>query len=184
MWLTRIALTLPLCLDSFLIAAAVGLTRPPMRTRLRLAILLAAFEAGMPLVGLGIGNVLAAGLGNIAQYFAIALLLGVGGYAALTTKEEDDAAEKLAGVHGLTAFALAFSISLDGLAIGFTYGHLKLSVLGVTVLIAVQAFVLIQIGFIVGGRLPARIRAYGEKLANWVLVVIGLVLLAGKLFHW
>ena len=114
---------------------------------------------------------------------AIGLLVGVGGYAALKTKEEDDDAKKIAGVHGLTALALAFSISLDGLAIGFTYGLLKLPVVAVTVLIAVQALVLMQVGFAVGGRLPERIRGYGEKLANWVLVAIGLVLLARKLME-
>ena len=178
---TLLALTTPLCLDSFLIAAAIGLGNPSLKDRLRLASLLAAFEAGMPLVGLMVGQVLAAGLGSIAQYLAVGLLIVVGGYAALKTKEEDDDAKKIAGVHGLTAIALAFSISLDGLAIGFTYGLLKLPILSVTLLIAIEAFVLMQIGFAIGGRLPMAIRRHGEQLANWVLVAIGVVLLIAKL---
>lgn len=181
MLFTLIGLTLPLCFDSFLIAAAVGINRPPARTRLRLALLLAAFEAGMPLVGLLTGHALAAGLGDVAQYVAIALLIGAGSYMALHARDEDASAQKLAGLHGFAALALAFSISLDGLAIGFTYGLLKLPVLLVTILIAFQAFVLMQLGFVVGSRLPDQIRHWGEKLANWILVVIGLVLLGRKL---
>ena len=135
----------------------------------------------MPLVGLAIGTSLAAGLGTIAQYVAIILLIGVGGYAALKPKEEDDSAEKLAQVHGLTALALGLSISLDGLAIGFTYGVLKLPVIPVTLFIGIQAFVFVQCGFAIGSRLPARIRRYGEDLANWVLVLIGCALLIHQL---
>lgn len=181
MLLLLIALTTPLCLDSFLISTVIGLARPPLATRLRLAALLAAFEAGMPLIGLSIGHSLASGLGSIAQYVAIGLLLVIGGYSAFRTRTEDRGKRNLGQLHGFTALALAFSISLDGLAIGFTYGLFKLPIILVTVLIGVQAFLFMQLGFAIGGHLPARVRRYGEQLANWVLVAIGVVLLVRKL---
>ena len=181
MLLGLIALTLPLCFDSFLVAAAIGTTHPPFRTRLKLSALLAAFESGMPLIGLALGSALAKGFGGAAQYIAIVILLGYGTYAGLKSRAEDDTAERLAAVHGLTMLALGLSISLDGLAIGFSYGLLKVPVIAATVAIIIQAFALMELGFAVGSLLPDSLRRWGEKLANWVLVLIGLVLLVEKL---
>lgn len=179
--LTLIALTVPLCIDSFLMAAAIGLTRPSRRQKLRLSALFATFEAGTPLVGLIAGRSLSGTLGHYAQYAAIAILVGFGLYLFFNPSE-DDKAQRLTGAKGLAVLALGLSISLDGLAIGFTYGLLKLSVFWVTLLIVIQAFVLSHLGFAVGGSLPAKLRAMGEKLASLALVAIGVFLAVKEVF--
>jgi putative Mn2+ efflux pump MntP len=178
-----IGLTIPLCLDSFLIAAAIGMTKPPHRDRIRISTFFAVFEAGMPLLGLLIGAGLSGPLGSSAEYIAIMVLIGFGLYATFNAKEEDDDAKRIASTHGLAIIGLGLGISLDGLAIGFTYGLLHLPVIFVTALIAFQAFILSQIGFSVGGRLPERIRRYGEKIASLALIAIGMILLVQKLGH-
>jgi putative Mn2+ efflux pump MntP len=183
MYAQLIALTIPLCLDSFLIAAAIGMSRPSRANRIRISSFFAVFEAGMPLLGLLIGEALSGPLGGAAEYVAILVLIGFGIYATFNAKEEDDEAKRIASTHGLAIIGLGLGISLDGLAIGFTYGLLHLPVVLVTILIAFQAFVLSQIGFIVGGRLPERIRQYGEKIASLALIAIGLLLLIQKLTH-
>lgn len=177
MLLSLIALTLPLCLDSFLIAATIGISRPSQAHRIRLGIMFAVFEAGMPLVGLLVGSSLSSKLGHEANLVAAFILIGFGLYVALKNEDETETANKLASSHGLAVLAIGFSISLDGLAIGFTYGLLKAPVVLITALIAVQAFVLSQIGFALGGMLPKRLRQYGEKLAGVVLILIGCYLL-------
>jgi len=175
-----IALTIPLCLDSFLIAAAIGMTRPSHGDRIRISAFFATFEAGMPLVGLLIGAALSGPLGGAAEYTAIVVLIVFGLYATFNSKEEDNEAKRIASTHGLAIIGLGLGISLDGLAIGFTYGLLHLPVVLVTILIAFQAFVLSQVGFAVGGRLPESIRQYGEKVASLALVAIGLLLFVQK----
>lgn len=175
-----IGLTIPLCLDSFLIAAAIGMTRPSRGNRIRISVFFATFEAGMPLVGLLIGEALSGPLGGAAEYTAIFVLIIFGLYATFNSKAEDNEAKRIASTHGLAIIGLGLGISLDGLAIGFTYGLLHLPVILVTVLIAFQAFVLSQIGFSVGGRLPDRVRQYGEKIASLALVAIGVLLFMQK----
>ncbi len=176
-----VALTIPLCLDSFLIAAAIGMSRPTRANRIRISTFFAVFEAGMPLVGLLIGVGLSGPLGGAAEYVAITVLILFGLYATFNAKHEDDEAKRIASTHGLAIIGLGLGISLDGLAIGFTYGLLHLPVVLVTLLIAFQASVLSQIGFSVGSRLPERIRRYGEKVASIALIAIGLLLLVQKL---
>jgi hypothetical protein len=46
---------LPLGLDTFAVSAAIGVTGHDSGRRLRLSLLMAAFEAGIPLVGLALG---------------------------------------------------------------------------------------------------------------------------------
>jgi putative Mn2+ efflux pump MntP len=176
-----VALTLPLCIDSFFIATAIGVRRPPHRQRLRLSLLFAAFEGGMPLIGLVIGRSLSGAISGVAEYVAAAILIGFGIYTLLHIDEEDDEAQQLGQTHGFALLALGLGISLDGLAIGFTYGLLKIPVIPATILIVVQAFAASQIGFAVGSKVPERFREWGERAASIALIAIGVVILFQQL---
>jgi putative Mn2+ efflux pump MntP len=179
--LSLLALTLPLCLDSFLIAAAIGITRPSWTEKIRISLLFALFEAGMPLIGLVVGHSLSDAFGHNAAYLAAVILIGFGLWALSRQPKEDEAASHLSRTQGWAAVAIGLSISLDGLAIGFTYGLLKVPTLLITVLIAGQAILLTQLGFAVGNILPDRLRQRGEQLAGLVLALIGVFILLRSL---
>lgn len=180
MLLSLLALTLPLCIDSFLIAAAMGIAKPSRARTLRLSTMFAVFESGMPLLGLVVGNSVSGELGHQANLVAAVILIVFGVYSILRRGDETDEAARLNRAHGIAALLIGLSISLDGLAIGFTYGLLHAPVVLVTVFIFVQAFVLSQIGFAVGGLLPKRLRQYGEKLAGLAIFGIGCYLVVLK----
>lgn len=88
---TLIALILPLALDTFAVSAAVGVTSPTRRQRLRLSAVFAAFEGGTPAVGVLLGGPLGAALGVAADYVAIAVLIGFGAYTLFGKEREDEA---------------------------------------------------------------------------------------------
>ncbi|HEY6295644.1 MAG TPA: hypothetical protein VIX15_08270, partial [Streptosporangiaceae bacterium] len=55
--LKLLAFVLPLGLDSFAVAAAIGAVRATTAAeRLRLSLIFVIFEGGMPLIGLGLGG--------------------------------------------------------------------------------------------------------------------------------
>lgn len=69
--LKLLAFVLPLGLDSFAVAAAIGASRPLSRAdRARISAIFVLFEAGMPVIGLAPGSGLARGIGSIAGYAA------------------------------------------------------------------------------------------------------------------
>ena len=177
-----IGLILPLALDTFAVSAAVGLTNPTPRQRLRLSAVFAAFEGGMPAIGVLVGGRLGTLLGATADYVAIAILIGFGLYL-LVAKEADDAAgaSRLATARGPALILIGLSVSLDELAIGFTIGLLGASVLPVLVAIAVQAFTASQIGFWLGASLSNRLREVAERIAAVALIALGAILLAERL---
>jgi putative Mn2+ efflux pump MntP len=177
-----IALVLPLGLDTFAVAAALGMIGTTPATRLRVSVLFTAFEAGMPLIGLALGAPLGHAIGDTADYLAIGVLLAFGLYTLLsTTEHEERQLAQLAQARGPRALLLGLSISLDELAIGFTLGLLRLPAALVIALIAVQAFTVTQLGLRLGNRVSERLREGAERLAGLALTGLAITLLAEKL---
>jgi len=85
--LKLIALIVPLGLDSFAIAAALGLTGLARRERVRISLLFAGFEGGMPLIGLLLGGPLGSAIGGVTDYVAIGVLIAFGAYPLLSREE-------------------------------------------------------------------------------------------------
>lgn len=175
-----IALVLPLGLDTFAVAAALGVAGLEPKRRLRLSLLMTSFEAGMPLVGLALGAPLGQAIGAAADYIAIGVLLAFGVYT-LVASDDDEKTGLLTTTTGWGAVLLGLSISLDELAIGFTLGLLRLPALLVIVLIGAQAFILSQLGLRIGASVGATIRQGAERLAGLALTALGVGLLIEKL---
>jgi putative Mn2+ efflux pump MntP len=181
--LKLIALVLPLGLDTFGIAAALGIAGLKPAERTRVVLIFTAFEMGMPILGLLLGRTLGSVVSGGAEYIAIAALIALGGYM-LWPRDEDDEEERLellAKARGAAVLGLGLSISLDELAIGFTLGLLGLPPLLVVVLIGAQAFLVAQLGVRLGNQVSEALREGAEHLAGLVLLLLAAGLLAEKL---
>src|SRR5438045_9352941 len=135
MWLTLVALVVPLGLDTFAVAAALGISGLPRRDRLRVTLLFTAFETGMPLIGFLGGAAVGRAAGDAAELIAIAILIGLGAYILWPGAEarEEQRLRLLGRYRGLAAIVLCICISLDELAVGFSTGLLRLPGPGVCV---------------------------------------------------
>lgn len=182
MLLKLILFVLPLSLDTFAVAAALGTRVAARRERLRSSLILAGFEAAMPIVGLLLGRGLGSAIGSVADAVAIAMLAGVGLWL-LFADGEDEAGQvgQLSSRRGLALLALGISISVDELAMGFTIGLLGLSIWLAAVLIGAQAFVAAQLGLRLGARLSERFRERVEQLAGAGLIGIASLLIVERL---
>jgi putative Mn2+ efflux pump MntP len=185
MWLTLIALVVPLGLDTFAIAAALGMSGLTRQDRIRVTALFTGFEMGMPVVGIVLGTVAGNVVGKAADYLAIVILIGLGIVMLWPGRDDRDEPERvglLARTRGLAAIGLGISISLDELAIGFTLGLLRFSVLLVIAMIGLQTLIVTQAGLRLGSRIGQAVRERAEQLAGIVLAALGLVLLGQRLF--
>ncbi len=185
MWLTLIALVVPLGLDTFAVAAALGMSGLTRRDRIRVTALFTIFETGMPVVGIVLGAVAGNVAGKAADYLAIVILIGLGVFMLWPRRDDRDEPERvglLARTRGLAAIGLGISISLDELAIGFTLGLLRFSVLVVIALIGIQTLIVTQAGLRLGSRIGETVRERAEQLAGVVLAILGVVLLAERVF--
>ena len=174
---------LPLGLDSFAVAAALGALGPSRRERWRITALFVGFEAGMPLIGLAVGAPISRAVAGIADYLAAAALAAVGAWMLFSGDEdaEEERVRRLSKAHGLAVVGLGVGISLDELAIGFSLGLAGLSVVQVVVAIAVQAFIVSQLGLALGARVGDRLREGIELVAAVALILLAVVLVVEHL---
>ena len=181
--LKLLAFVLPLGIDSFAVAAAIGAAQATTAwQRLRISLLFVVFEGGMPLIGLGLGAALAHGIGQVADYVAAAAVIGIGGWMLFADDEdEEQKAARITTSRGLALIGLGISISLDELAIGFSIGLSRLPVIAVIVAIALQAFIAAQLGLALGAKIAERWRERAERLAGVALILLGIYLVAEQL---
>ena len=181
--ITLLGLIVPLALDTFAVAAALGLAGLPPKERRRVSGLFAAFETGMPLLGYGGGKLVGQAVGGKVDILAIAILVGLGLYMLVSHRDEKETARValLARTRGLAALGLGLSISLDELAIGFTLGLFRFPVLLIVALIGAQTYVVTQLGIRLGARLGEGMREGAERVAGLALMGLGFALLLEKL---
>jgi putative Mn2+ efflux pump MntP len=181
--LKLLAFVLPLGIDSFAVAAAIGAAQATTAwQRLRISLLFVVFEGGMPLIGLGLGVALAHSIGQIAGYVAAAAVIGIGGWMLFAGDEgEEDKAARITTSRGLALVGLGISISLDELAIGFSIGLSSLPAIAVIVAIALQAFIAAQLGLAAGAKIAERWRERAEQLAGIALILLGVYLVVEQL---
>jgi len=183
--LKLLAFVLPLGLDSFAVAAALGASQVTTAwQRLRISLVFVIFEGGMPLIGLALGSVLARGIGQVADYLAAAAVIGIGTWMLFAGREdEEDKASRIMTSRGLALVGLGISISLDELAIGFSIGLVRLPVSAVVAALALQAFVAAQLGLAIGAKIAERWRERAEQVAGIALILLGGYLVAEQLIR-
>lgn len=176
--LTIAGLVLPLSIDTFVLGTALGAAGVVKSERLRTSLILTAFEAGMPLVGFLGGAAVGAAIGGWANYLAAAVLVVIGVVMIRSSGGEEDEEQKvrlLETARGWSVVLLGVGISLDELAVGFGVGLLRLPLLLLVVLIAVQALVAAQLGMRLGSRLAKSARHAAGRIAGLLLIVAALL---------
>jgi putative Mn2+ efflux pump MntP len=176
-----LGIVIPMGLDTFGVALALGIAGLPAHRRTRIALLFAGFETVMPVIGAAIGAPFGDAIGGAAEYIAAGLLIVLGLYVLRESDTDSAEGERLlaltrGGGYGLVA--LGISISIDELAIGFSAGLLGLPLLPIVVAVGIQAFVVTIVGLRLGARLGRHWQESAERIAGAALIALGVILLA------
>jgi len=174
--LKLVALVVPLALDSFGVAIALGLASDSPAQRRRDLLLFPLMETASAALGLALGLPLGRAVGGVADYAGAAAVIGVG-VAILREGDQPREAQELGAASGWRLVALGLAISVDELVLGLSLGLLGLPAVPALLLIAVQAVLVSQVGIRLGGRLGAQLGGRAERLGGAALVLIGLFLL-------
>ncbi|MDP9111889.1 MAG: manganese efflux pump MntP family protein [Candidatus Eremiobacteraeota bacterium] len=175
----KIALfVLPLGLDTFAIAVAVGLRRiHPLRP----AAVFAIAEGTMPLVGIFFGSLVSLRFQSAAGYIGAVILILLGLHVLKESEETLEEAEGLSFTSLRTMLLAGLAVSIDEIAIGFPLATEGLPVLWVLVAIAAQAFLLGYAGVSLGAKLGARASKLSGILAGCAFIALGIWLIVSRL---
>jgi manganese efflux pump family protein len=187
--------------SSLVALRAQGHGLPPW---LRTALLFALAETLMPIIGLLIGAALSSLISEVMHYLGALLLIGLGAWefveegreylrkrkkrahraaAVEPSQSSDDAPPPQSAPERFQwgqQLLLALSVSLDELAVGFSFGSLKnitLSPVTLCVLIGLQGFLMALIGLALGRTLRFRLKAlkeWSELLSAALLIGLGI----------
>jgi putative Mn2+ efflux pump MntP len=185
--LTIAALIVPLAIDTFVLGTALGVAGVTKQERFRTSLILSAFETGMPVIGFLVGAGVGSAVGRWADYFAAAVLAAAGVWMLRPGEDEEAEADQkvrlLESARGWAMVVLGLSISVDELAIGFGVGLLRLPLVLLVGLIAVQAFLAAQLGMRLGSLLAERARRAAGRLAGLILVIAAVTVVGEKLMQ-
>jgi putative Mn2+ efflux pump MntP len=191
-------------MSNFAAAVAIGVSGVDARTRLRVGLTFGAFESGMPVIGLVLGDQVAGDLGHAARWIGAGLLIAVGlyalvGAARLTAghrgneptqgQAEQAPAENAVGETGRRGAAQSpgalllsgLALSLDNLVVGFALGTYHASILEGAIVIGAVSVALSLLGLELGAKIGKWAGERGEQLAGVMLISVGVAIAAGAI---
>jgi manganese efflux pump family protein len=184
--LALIVVAISLGMTNFAASVGIGLSGVDARTRLRVGLVFGAFESGMPVVGLVVGDQVAGQVGHGARWVGAGLLIALGCYGLVASARAQRAVSARAetgpppappGTVRLVLSGLA--LSLDNLVVGFALGAYRVPVVVGAVVIGAVSVVLSLIGLELGAKVARWVGPRGEQLAGLLLIALGIAIAAG-----
>jgi putative Mn2+ efflux pump MntP len=171
-------------LSNFAAAVSIGVTGIDKQTRLRVGVIFGLFETAMPIVGVLLGQSLAATLGHAARWIGAGLLIATGLYALSqairhrhSQQTDDQAAPAGQPIRRMLITGLALSI--DNLAVGFALGTYHVSFAVAAIVIGAVSVTLSLLGLELGSRIGSRAGDRGELVGGIVLIGVGIAIATG-----
>jgi putative Mn2+ efflux pump MntP len=172
-FLKALLIAISLAIDVFAVSTGIGMRQSDYRTRLRFGAAFVTAELSMLFIGMLLGKLVYALIGNFAGYLGFCALIAVGAYVIYESTQESHDDIDLAKGMGLVFSALA--ISLDSLGIGFSISFLKVPIEMTIILIIVCTIAATGLGFALGRRLGTHFAERAELAGGILLVATGVL---------
>jgi manganese efflux pump family protein len=176
------------------LAASIGIGAAGVtgRTRLQVGLVFGVFEAGMPIVGLLIGQRIASDLGNAVRWPGAILLMIVGASALVRSLRDtrksaagdppQPAATPAVPPRRLGRLLVAgFVLSLDNLVVGFALGTYQVGILSAAILIGAVSVAMSLAGLELGGLIGRWAGQRSEQMSGLILILVGAAIAGGAL---
>jgi putative Mn2+ efflux pump MntP len=148
----------------------------------RLAFHFGLFQGLMPFLGAVSGLAVRRLVAAVSHWIAFGLLAFVGGRMIVEAVKGEERPMEKDLTRGLSLVVLSVAVSIDALAVGFTFGLEGRDYLVPILVIGAVAGVATLIGMLLARRIGPRLGRAGEALAGLVLIGIGVRILFGALF--
>jgi manganese efflux pump family protein len=181
--LALLLLAAALGLSNLAAALGIGVSGVRGRAKLQIAVVFGLFEAGMPVLGVVLGQGLAAGIGHAARVLGGVVLIAVGVTSLILGRRGPDPARGLAreGRRWQTGriVAAGLALSMDNLAAGFALGTYHTGLVTAAVVFGAVSAAMSLIGLELGARIGAAAGSRSELLASAILIAAGGALAIG-----
>ena len=174
-------------------AIGIGVSGIRGRTRVRVAVIFGLFEAGMPLLGLALGDGLATSLGQAARVLGGVALIAIGVVSLILARRgavhaaHADAGADRAPTGPRRSWGLGrvvvsgLALSADNLAAGFALGAFHTSLPVAAAVFGGVSVAMSLAGLELGARIGSAAGDRSELVASGLLIAVGAAIAAGAL---
>ncbi len=183
-FITVFLIAIGLAADCFAVALGGGVSRQSYsRAQIfRVAFMFGLFQALMPVLGWLAGRTVVEYIADYDHWVAFILLAVVSGRMLWESLRPRRGEEKPVDItRGLLLLTLALATSIDALAVGLSFGLLRVNIAIASPTIGVVAFIVTIIGFILGRKAGKFMGRWAEIAGAVILMAIALRILLGHL---
>ncbi|MFZ2053748.1 MAG: manganese efflux pump MntP family protein [Candidatus Aminicenantales bacterium] len=184
-FLLILGIALALAMDAFAVSIGLGLSLKPATggQTFRLAFSFGLFQFLMPVLGWAAGERIIQHIARYDHWAAFVVLLAVGGRMIFESlkPEKETQIRRTDPTCGLSLLVLSVATSLDALAVGLSLAVLRVAILFPAVVIGVVAFIVTVLGMRIAPTLGKILGRRAELLGGFVLILIGIKILADHL---
>lgn len=173
---TMLLLAVGLAFDAFAISISCGMANKKdiLKIALKVGLAFGLFQAGMTIIGWGVGLSFRHYIEAIDHWIALVLLGAIGADMIKNSRSEDDKAVQLTSFKMLLTLSVATSI--DAMAAGLSLATLKSDIIQPVIYIGVVTFILSFVGVYIGNSMSkiTKLKAYVNVIGGMILIAIGI----------
>ena len=176
-------ISIGLAMDCFAISLGISCSGKPVSIAqvIRVAGAFGAAQAAMPVIGWLGGRSFVDTISSYDHWFIFGVLLLVGVHMVWESFQEEREGEKLDLTRGWGLLSLAILTSIDALATGVALAFEKTDILLAAVTIGSVTFLIVILGFFLGGKAGERLGSWAGVLGGFILIGIGVQVLLAHL---
>jgi len=181
---TIFLIAIGLSFDTFAVSISSGVILPKITFRegLKIAFVLAFFQALMPLIGWFSGKGFVAYARNFDHWIAF-ILLSVLGIKMIYESFEKKEEKRLNPLNLKVLISMAIATSIDALVVGFSFAFLDFRIVVSTLIIGLVTFLVSMLGMLFGKKVGSGLGKRMEIIGGLILIGMGLkILLEHTLF--
>lgn len=168
-----IFMSFALSMDAFSISLGMGMQRLRLKRIAIIGITFGIFHIIFPFIGIIVGTVLSAKIGQYATLAGGLLLVFIGLQMFFSAFIDVDK-KRMIEPYGIGLFLLAFSVSIDSFPVGLSLGISGAKTALVIALFGINSTLLTWIGHLVARRVRGLFGVYSEILGGSILLTFGL----------
>jgi putative Mn2+ efflux pump MntP len=189
--LALLLLAVALGLSNFAAAIGIGVSGVQGRARVRIAVVFGVFEAGVPILGVALGQGLATSLGQATRWLGGGILIVIGVISLISAlrgsrglrDSRDQARDREPGAGQSWGWgrvvASGLALSADNLAAGFALGAYHVGLAAAAAVFGGVSVIMSLAGLELGARLGAGASERCELIASVMLIAVGAAVAAG-----